>query len=402
MKFLYKARDGRGTLITGELEGESAASVKTALAAQGLFPIAVHSRGWEFSWAWFRRSTRQKLLVDLTRQFQAMFSAGIPIDRIMTTLARQSSDRGLATALTRIGHDVSGGMKLSDAFARHPRYFGDLYVSMVAVGEAGGVLEKTIRELAVILKKDHRLRAQVKSATLYPKLVLLALVVVMTAMLAFVIPTFADFYAQYQAELPWPTRLLIGLSEMVTTWWYVSVALVVGGVIGWKKFSATVRGRAWIDHLVLRLPIVGPLQLMATTARFGHSLVALYRSGVPLSRALEIVAGTIENVHYAQDVRMLKHELDQGSPLVAAMQSAHHFPPLLQEAVAVGEQTGKLDELLESTAQFYDEEVDDLLKNMTTLIEPILLFVLFGVVALLSLAVYLPIWNMSRVVMPGG
>lgn len=400
--FIYKARDRGGRLITGTVEGSNATMVKDALASQGLFPVSVQPRGFDVSIKnMFARRLKTKDLVSLTRQFQVMFSAGSPIDRILNTLERQCQNEGLKEVLAKVQYDVSSGMHLSEAFAKHPRYFNQLYTSMLAVGEVGGVLDRTLKGITEILGKEERIKSKIKSATLYPKLVIGALVIVAVLMLIFVIPVFSEFYAGYSAKLPLPTRILVVMSEAVTSWWHVTLIVFIAAVIGWKRFTKSPRGRNLMCTVEFRAPIFGNLNLLATNARFGHLLGALYRSGLPISRSLDVVADTIDNVHYARDVHSLKRALDQGQSLSVAMEDMHYFTPMMKETTAVGEQTGRLDEMLESTASFYDEEVDDILKNLTTILEPLLLFMIFGMVGFLALAVYMPVWNLSRVVMPG-
>lgn len=399
--FVYKARDRTGVLLSGTLEGPSVTVVKEALASQGLFPVSVLPRGFDVSLQHLlQRKLKTRDLVNLTRQFEVMFSAGSPMDRILATLERQAKHEGLKEALSKIHKDVSSGMRLSDAFAKHPRYFGNLYTSMLAVGEIGGVLGRTLKGMTGILGKEDSIKSKIKSATLYPKIVVFALVVVATLMLIFVIPVFGDFYAGYGAKLPLPTRILIVASKVVVGYWWLASIVVAGTWWGWKKFKKTNRGKESTSWLQFHLPIFGKLNLLASNARFGHLLGALYKSGLPLSRSLEVVADTIDNIRYARDVQHLKVELDRGRSLSSAMEESHYFTPLMKEVTSVGEQTGKLDEMLETTALYYDEEVDEMLKNLTTLLEPLLLFGIFGLVGLLALAVYMPIWKLGQVVNP--
>lgn len=399
--FVYKARDRTGAQVSGTLEGPSVTVVKDALASQGLFPVSVVPRGFDVSLeTLFRRKIKTHDLVNLTRQFEVMFSAGTPMDRILATLERQTKHEGLKDALGKIHKDVSSGMRLSDAFAKHPRYFDHLYTSMLAVGEIGGVLERTLKGMTGILGKEDNIKTKIKSATLYPKIVIFALLIVATLMLIFVIPVFGEFYAGYGAELPLPTLILLGTSRIVLGYWWLGGLIIGAGLWGWKRFKKTQRGKEFTSYMQLHTPVFGKLQLLAANARFGHLLAALYKSGLPLTRSLEVVADTIDNILYARDVHHLKEELDKGRSLSMAMEEAHYFTPLMKEVTAVGEQTGKLDEMLETTATFYDEEVDDMLKNLTTLLEPILLFGIFGMVGLLALAVYMPMWKLSSVVMP--
>lgn len=398
--FTYKARDKAGQLVVGEMEGEDSLVVKELIAKQGLFPILVAQKQKQFSFAALtQKKPTSKDISNLTRQFQVMFAAGTPIDRILITLAKQSKNPLLQTALTSIQRDVATGIKMSAAFKKHPKIFNTLYTSMLEVGEMGGVLNLTLKEMANIMEKEDEIYTKVKSATLYPKIVLGVLGVVCWGMLTFVIPPFQTFYAKYDADLPLPTMIMLGLSKLVTTYWYVPV---VGGGIAfyaWKKFASTKRGKIFTSMMGFRIPVFGKLNRLVANARFGHLTAALYRSGVPLTTALGVIAGTMTNVFYAADVMALKTGIEHGASLSKSMEQTTYFEPMVQEACAVGEKIGRIDELLESTAKFYDEEVDNMLKNLSTLIEPILLVFLFGAVLLLALAIYMPIWNISKVVL---
>lgn len=399
--YIYKARDRAGNMVNGTLEGPSDPAVREALAARGLFPVSIQSRGLNLSLqSLLTKKIKTKDLVNLTRQFEVMFAAGTPMDRILATLERQTKHEGLKEVMGKIHRDVSSGTRLSDAFAKHPRYFDHLFTSMLAVGEVGGVLNRVLKGMASILGKEDRIKTKIKSATLYPKIVIVALVIVATLMLIFVIPVFGNFYKGYGAKLPLPTLILIGASDFLIGYWWMAAVMAIGGYWSWRRFKKSMRGKEFMSYLEFHFPVFGTLSLMAANARFGHLLGALYRAGLPLSRALEVVADTIDNLRYARDVQHLKRELDKGRSLSMAMEEAQYFTPLIREVTAVGEQTGKLDDMLETTAEFYDEEVDEMLKNLTTLIEPMLLFGIFGMVGLLALAVYMPIWNLSSVVNP--
>lgn len=403
MRFVYKARNQDGALISGELDAINAMIVKDALVDKNLFPVSVQPKGFDLSLSsFFAKKVKIKDLVNLTRQIQVMFSAGTPMDRIIDVARRQAKHAGLKKSLEKIHQDISVGTKLSEAFAKHPQYFNSLYVNMLNVGETGGVLDGTLKELVKILQSEHMIRAKVKSATLYPKIVMGTLLLVSAVMLIFVIPAFSAFYTKFKAELPLATRILIGISDAVTAYWYLVFFGMVGGFFAWRAFVVTPVGKNFSSLLKFKLPIFGHLNLMVANARFGHLISSLYHAGLPLTKSLEVVAETMDNYRFDEDVRFLKKGLEEGKGLSVAMKSARYFTPLIIESTEVGELTGRLDELLSSAALFYDDEVNDILKNLATLIEPILLFVIFGMIALLALAIFMPIWNLSNVVMPSG
>lgn len=403
MRFVYKARNQDGALISGELDAINAMIVKDALADKNLFPVSVQPKGFDLSLAsFFVRKVKTKDLVNLTRQIQVMFAAGTPMDRIIDVSRRQAKHAGLKKSLEKIHQDISVGAKLSEAFAKHPQHFNSLYINMLNVGETGGVLDGTLKEMVKILQSEHAIRAKVKSATLYPKIVMGTLFAVSTVMLMFVVPAFGVFYAKFDAQLPLATRILVAISDVVTAYWYLVFFGMLGGFFAWKAFVTTPVGKNFSSLLKFKTPIFGHLNLMVANARFGHLISALYRAGLPLTKSLDVVADTIDNHRFADDVRLLKKGLEEGRSLSAAMKSARYFTPLVIESTEVGELTGRLDELLSSAALFYDDEANDILKNLSTLIEPVLLFIIFGMIALLALAIFMPIWNLSNVVMPSG
>ncbi|MDO8494560.1 MAG: type II secretion system F family protein, partial [Deltaproteobacteria bacterium] len=316
MLYQYKARRLSGDLLTGELEGDNVLLVKEALASQGLFPVSVQPKGFELSLkTLLAGKLKAKELAAFTRQFQVMFAAGMPMEKILLTLKVQTAHPGLRGAVAKIHEDVSGGMRLRDAFARHPKYFNELYTNMLAIGEIGGVLDKTLKGIAEILVKENQIKTKVKSATLYPKIVFVVTVFVAILMLIFVVPVFSGFYSGHGAKLPLPTLILVSLSEWVIGYWYFFVAATAGAVFSWKRFSKTERGKRFVGKLQLKLPVFGNLYRLSVNARFGHLLSSLYRVGLPLSRSLEVTATTIENVIYADGVRQIKQEVERGRSL---------------------------------------------------------------------------------------
>ncbi len=404
MIFTYKARNEAGELVTGETDAKDAIAVKYALAEQGLFPTFVAKKGLTIDLkSIFRRrkKARTRDLLAMTRQFYALFRAGVNMDRLLATLAKQAPDEQLKAALEQIRRDVSSGTSLAGAFAKHPQYFNELYINMLSVGEQTGVLEQALVKLVQVLEKEHKLIANIKSATLYPKIVIFVFICVVTLMLVYVIPRFADFYAGFDAKLPLPTRILIGASNFVAAYWYIPL---IGGValyIAYRKFAVTEKGRFLFDRIRYMTPVFGNLNMLVANARFGHLVAAMYKSGIQLSKTLEIVGRAIGNRCFEKEVQKVNDEVSKGSSLATAMENKKLFAGLLVESVAVGEQTGSLDDMMENTAQFFDEEIDSILDQLTTLIEPLLLVGIFGMVGLLALAIFLPWWNITRLVLQG-
>jgi type IV pilus assembly protein PilC len=400
--FLYRARDQQGILITGELEAISADDLKLYLAERGLIPLTVRqaSAGKEISVLkkLFRKKVKPEEILVTTRQFYTLFKAGMGMEAILATLARQASNPRLKETLQGIRSAVQGGESLSKAFARHPDIFGELYTSMLAAGEEAGILEEVLGNLCGLLEKEMQIKTAVKSATLYPKIVIFVLIVAMAVIMTVVMPKFSSFYAHYKAELPLPTRLLIGFSGFMQHYWYV-MGLILGGIVFvYKRYARTARGKLKTGALRLQLPVFGPLNIKVANARFCHILAALYRSGLTMTRCLEITGNTIENGAFAREIQILKGEVTQGKTISDGMLTCRYFTPVIVDATAVGEKTGALDEMLETMGTHYDVEVQHTIKNLTTLLEPFLLFLIFGMVAVFTLAIFLPIWNMSQIV----
>lgn len=401
--FKYTARDSSGKSQSGELDAQDIQTVRQSIKGKGLFPITIieHVESQSLDLAKiFQRKPKPKDIANLTRQFQVMFMVGVPMDKILTILANNTHIIVLKEALEGISHEVASGKRLSEAFSQYPKIFSPLYTNMLAVGETGGVLDKTLNELASVLEKEHSLKAKVKSAMLYPKIVMGALIGVTWLMLAFVFPPFQAFYASNDAELPLPTKILMALSDIVVDQWYVPIVGALALYVSWKMLKKNEAFAITLSKLSFKLPVFGKLNLLAANSHFGHLVAALYKAGVPLVKALGVVASTMPNRVYAQEVHSLKVGLEQGLSLSESMKKCLYFEPMVQQTCAIGEQTGQLDVILEATTAFYDEEISEMLKNLTTLIEPIMLFFLFAAVLVLALAVYLPIWNISKVVLP--
>ncbi len=400
--FYYKARDRDGVLISGEIEAISAQELKEGLFSEGMIPLDVRevtqgSIDFKGMVDYFGRVRPEEIMI-FTRQFYTLFKAGVSMDTILAAMTRQMKSKGLQTALIRIRADVASGATLAQAFGRHPKVFNEMYVSMLSAGEEAGILEEVLRHLSDLLVKEYEISKNIKGATLYPKIVLTVLILAVTFLMMFVVPKFVDFYGRYSAELPIPTRLLINISTFVREYWYLILAGIGALVYFYRRFAHTNVGRMKIDRMRLQVPIFGDLNLKVCNARFGHIMSALYRSGLAMPRSLEVVANTIDNAAFALEVRKVRDQIQRGSTLSEAISHQTYFPPIVVETTAVGERAGALGDMLATVAEHFDTEVDHTVRNLTTLLEPFMLVAIFGMVALLALAIFLPIWNMSSVI----
>ena len=400
--FYYRARDKAGKIVSGEVEAISADEIKESLFREGMIPLVVHEvHAGSFSLDKITRlfyRVRHEELMIFTRQFYTLFKAGVSMDTILTSMTKQVSSPLLKKALVKIRADVAAGATLAQAFGRHPSVFDQLYVSMIAAGEEAGILEDVLRQLSTLLEKDYEIKKGVKNAKMYPKIVITVLILAIAFLMAYVVPKFTAFYAHYDAKLPLPTLILIGASDFVRGYWYVVLGVVGTVLFFFGRYYRTKTGRFKIDRFRLQMPVFGQLNLKVANARFARILAALYRSGLHMPRCLEVVSNVIGNEAYAREVREIKDEIQKGATLSEAMGRKSSFPNVMVETASVGEQAGALDELLSTIADHFELEVSYTVKNLTTLLEPLLLVGIFGIVLLLALAIFLPIWNLSAVI----
>lgn len=399
--FFYRACDPQGMIVSGRLEAERSDDLKKILAGQGLIPLQVQSRQqsshFSLSDLLPKRVDAQEVLI-LTRQFYTLFKAGVGMETILVTLSKQCQNKRMNEALQKIRSDIIAGENLSKAFSHHIQFFGELYINMLVAGEEAGILEQVLKNLGDLYEKEISTKSAVKSATLYPKIVIFVLVGAATLMMTTVVPKFASFFAHYKAELPLPTKMLMVSSHFFANYWWVIGLTLFVLIYGFRKYARTTRGKIRLGKLQFKVPVFGPLNLRIVNSRFCHILAALYRSGLSMTRCLEITGGTIENGAFTRELEILKSEITGGKTVSEGMRQCHYFLPVVVEATAVGEKSGSLDEMLEGMGTHYDMEVQHMVKNLTTLLEPFLLFFIFGMVTLFALAIFLPIWNMSKAV----
>jgi type II secretory pathway component PulF len=398
-QFAYRVRDYEGELITGQAEAQDKGALKRNLEGQGFIPISVTEVRHAFEIgklkAYFETVTPEDLII-FTRQLGTMYRAGIPFVRSVRAVNEQTSSETLKEVMERVRADVEKGETFANALSRYPKVFNELYVSMVEAGEAGGVLDEIFERLSTLLEKDVEIKSKIKSATLYPKIVVGALIAAVAILVTFVIPKFATLYGNFKVALPLPTRILVFISLVFSKYWYIMAVIAIGSVFSFKVFIKTGIGRAWWDKVRLKFPIFGPLSLKASMSRFSMILGTLTRSGIPILLALEISGRSVGNVMISAEVERVRNEIRGGRPLAAPMEESGLFPPMMTQMVSVGEETGKLDEMLLRVADHLNTEVDYIIRNMSTLLEPMLLSVIFGMVLFLALALFLPMWDMVK------
>ncbi len=407
--YRYKARDQSGSLMTGVVECSGREAAALQLDQLGYLPIRIEEQSAGFDW----RASLQALndltvrvtdedLIILTRQMATLIDAGLSFVTVFDALIEQTANPKLKAILIQVRHDVEGGMFFSDALAKHPSVFDHLYVSMVRAGEAAGVLDEMLDRLALLAEHDAETRARIQSATRYPKIVVVALVVAFGILVTFVIPKFAALYANFHATLPLPTRILIGINTIIHSYGVVMLLAAVGAVLGFRAYVKTPRGRLLWDAMQLRLPIFGPIFLKSALSKFARVLGTLNRCGLPILQSLDIVSRAVGNVAVAQSIDAIQEGARQGRGIVQPMKACKLFPAGVVQMVAIGEETGKLEAMLLKVSEYYDREVDYAIKALSTSLEPLLLTVIGGTVLFLALAIFLPWWNLIRVFKGGG
>ncbi|MGE0554150.1 MAG: type II secretion system F family protein [Gemmatimonadales bacterium] len=341
-------------------------------------------------------STRD--LVIFTRQFATMINAGLPLVQSLNILAQQTENKALKDVVKQVVYDVEAGNTLADAFRKHPKAFPDLYVNMVAAGEAGGILDTILLRLATFLEKNDALVRKVKGAMVYPAVIISVAVIAIAVLLIFVIPTFESMFASVDMELPLPTQIVIGASNVLLQWWWAIILGIVMGAIGLRQYYHTPDGRKRVDGGMLRAPVIGDLLRKSAVSRFTRTLGTLISSGVSILDGLEITAKTAGNRVIHDAVMQSRASIAGGETIAGPLEHSAVFPPMVISMIAVGEQTGGLDEMLSKIADFYDSEVDVGVSALLSLMEPIMIVVLGVVVGGMVVAMYLPIFDMVNAV----
>jgi type IV pilus assembly protein PilC len=401
--FQYKVKDKSGKLVEGSLEAENAQLVVSKLRSMGYVPIEIQQQGGtsfqrELKIPFFSDRVKLKEVAVFSRQFATMINSGLSLLRSLNILAEQTESKALAEIVNQVRMDVEKGSSLSQAMSKHPKAFGRLYVSMVRAGEIGGALDSVLMRLADTIEKQVELRRKVKSAMTYPLVVAVLVLTIVTAMLLFVIPMFQNIYSQLGGKLPAPTQLLINISNVCRKFWYLIFLVEGGGAFAFRRWINSEEGRKQWDAIKLKVPVFGKLVRKTALARFSRTLSALVRSGVPILESLDIVAETAGNYVVAKAVRETQAAVKRGDPLSKKLEEHPVFPPMVVQMMAVGEETGALDEMLDKIADFYDQEVEATVDALTSLIEPLLIVVMGVCVGGMIISLYLPMFNIIKLI----
>ncbi|MBU1006465.1 MAG: type II secretion system F family protein [Candidatus Omnitrophica bacterium] len=398
--YKYKAQTQEGKTVSGSIAAPTEAVVTARLNKQGYLPlsIALEKAPILDLKAIFKPKEKAKPgeLVMFTRQFATIVKAGVPILTGLEALSEQSESPMLSKVLKDVRQDIEGGASLSQAIDKHPGIFSELYVNSVVAGEAGGVLDKVLLRLAEMMERDMETSTNVTTAMRYPILTVLAMGIASFVLVVFVVPNFNSMYARFETNLPLPTRILVAANYIVTHMWYIFIPSLMGIGYAFHRFANTKIGRWQIDSLKLKLPVFGKLFTKVAMLRFATMFNVLNESGLPILRTLEIVSITIGNVVMGKEVENMRQSVADGRGISNSMMKSKIFPPLMGHMIAIGEKTGALSDMLKSISEYYDLEIKSTVKNLTTLIEPIMTALLGMVVLGMALAIFLPLWNMIK------
>jgi len=396
--FQYTGRDSNGEKVTGQLAAANQAGAMSQLQTKkiiitGITEATVEKKSIEFSFSVKKITLDDQVL--LTRQLYALTKAGIPIIRALNGLAESTDHPRLAEVLNSIAGSITSGSELATAFRQFPKIFSPIFVSMIHVGENTGRLDLAFQKLTAHLELERETKKRIKSATRYPLFVVSAITLAMTIINVMVIPSFASVFAKMGADLPLATQILIASSEFTINYWWLILIVTVGGGFAWLRFIKTPDGLLWWDTKKLRLPLFGSLFKRIALSRFSRSFAMMLASGVPILKALSIVSESVGNKSIGVAVEDMSRGIERGERLTSTAAATGLFTPLVLQMMAVGEETGAVDTLLDDVADFYEEEIDYELKQLADSIEPILLVFLGGLVLVLALGVFLPIWDLS-------
>ncbi|PLX83705.1 MAG: MSHA biogenesis protein MshG [Desulfuromonas sp.] len=402
--YRYKARDQAGSLNEGQLEASSADALASQLQASQMVPVSIVEIAGKSALPLsqrFRLNRRQKVGLDdlilFCRQMYTLTKAGVPMVRALSGLVETARNESLGTALAKVIDDLEAGMELSGAFAAHPKVFPPLLCRMVQVGEGTGKLDDVFLQLSNYFEREKETINRVKSALRYPTFVIIAILFAILFISLFVIPAFAKVFASAGAELPIATRMILGVSNFMLTYWPLVFGVLLSSFFGLRQAVKTERGGYLWDRYKLKIPLVGDIVLRSTLVRFSRGFIMGYSAGVPLTQALGFTARAVDNAFVGEKIEEIRNGVERGDTLTRSATQTGMFTPLVLQMLAVGEETGAVDKMLEDVAAFYEREVDYDLKSLSSSIEPIMIVIIGGMVLVLALGVFLPMWNLGNI-----
>ena len=392
--FEWEGRDRTGKVVRGEMRSGGEAAVSASLRRQGILTTKIRKRRHSGG-----KAIKQKDIAVFTRQLAAMVKAGVPLLQALDIVARGLPNPAFSRLLGAIRADIETGTSLAAAFRKHPLQFDALYCNLIEAGEAGGILEPLLERLAVYQEKTVAIKQKIRSALMYPTAVTLVAFGVVTVIMLYVIPAFKDVFANFGAELPAPTQLVISMSAFFVQWWWLLFGIVGGGIYffiqSWRRSEAMQRS---VDRLLLKAPVFGPLLQKSALARWTRTLSTMFGAGVPLVEALDSVGGAAGNAVFSDATEAIQREVATGTSLTTAMQNSGVFPMMVLQMSAIGEESGSIDHMFAKAAEFYEEEVDEMVKGLSSLMEPFIIVILGGLIGGIVVSMYLPLFKMGAVV----
>ncbi len=397
--YKWSGKASNGKIVKGEITAASDQDVKSYLRRQRIIPKSISKKSKPLFSSFSGGSVKDKDLVIFTRQFSTMIGAGLPLVQALEILSTQTENKFFAKTIAEIKNEVEGGSTFADALQKHPKIYSDLYTNMVAAGEAGGILDTILIRLATYIEKAQNLKRKVKGAMVYPSVTMTVAIAVIVIIMVFVVPTFATMFATLGGSLPMPTQIIIDVSDFLAgTGGLVVLASIISFAVFIIQFKKTEKGRKIIDRFILKTPVVGILFKKVAVAKFTRTLGTLISSGVPILDGLNITAKTAGNKVVEESVLRVRQGVSEGKTIAEPLSEAKVFPPMVTQMIAVGESTGALDSMLEKIADFYDDEVDIAVSNLTSMIEPLLMVFMGGTIGFIVIAMYLPIFKLITLV----
>lgn len=395
--FVWEGKDKRGQKVKGEVGGQNISLVKASLRRQGINPTRVRKKAKPLFGG--KRRIKAKDIAIFSRQLATMMSSGVPLMQAFEIIGRGHENKGMQDLLMAVKTDIEGGSNLSDALAKHPHHFDELYVNLVQAGEHAGILDDILGKIATYKEKTESIKAKIKKAMFYPTAVLVVAFLITAILMIFVVPEFAKLFSGFGADLPAMTKFVVNLSEIFQNYWWAifgSIAGVIIGVAQAKKRSR--KFNHFLDRVMLKVPIIGMILNKAAIARYARTLSTMFAAGVPLVEAMQSVAGAVGNVVYGEAVIKMRDEVATGTQLNVSMAKAKLFPNMVVQMTAIGEEAGSVDAMLGKVADFYEEEVDNAVDSLSSLLEPFIMVILGTLVGGLVVAMYMPIFQMGKVV----
>ena len=399
--YIYQAINESGDTVSGSLDVESVEVANSILMARNLIPskIKEQSKAGDENWLRSLLSSDKVKMVDLiifTKQLRSMLVAGVPMLRLLDILANQTESHGLKKAIVTVIQDIKQGLSLSEALEKYPKIFSKLYCDMIKAGEISGNVPVVLDRLIYIIEHEEKVKSDIKSAVRYPMIIVIALSVAFVVLLTVVIPQFASVFSSAGLVLPWPTKFAMLLYKFLSSYWYLiltAIAIIVFGMISYLKTS---NGKFVKDSLLLELPIIGPLFKKAALSRFASIFAILQTSGVPIMQSLTILSATMGNEALARSFEHIRERIKEGAGISAPLKSAKYFTPMVIDMIAIGEESGNIDEMLREVAKHYDDEVEYAIKGLSDAIGPILIVGLAAIVGFFALAIFLPMWDLTK------